>query len=117
MRSITAALLGAAAILPSLAHATTTLADPADPSASVPALTASSALDGYQPYRDGDGEGASWQQLNRAVTAKPIRGARNNGMQNGMTGNMQGDMKHDTLPAEPTADGRAGPSMHEEPPK
>lgn len=111
MRSITAALLGAAATLPSLAHATTTFADPADPSASVPALSAPSTFEGYQPYRDG--EGPSWQQLNRAVTAKPMRGARKNGMQNGMTGGM----KHDALPAEPTADGREGPSMREESPK
>ena len=111
MRSITAALLVAAATLPSLARATTTLADPADPSASVPALTAPSAFHGYQPYRDG--EGPSWQQLNRAVTAKPMRGASKNRMQNGMTD----DMKHGTLPAEPTADGRESPSMHEESPK
>ncbi|TAM51767.1 MAG: hypothetical protein EPN57_16725 [Paraburkholderia sp.] len=109
MRSITAALLGAAATLPSLAHATTTPTDPADPSASVPALTAPSAFAGYQPYRDG--EGPSWQQLNRAVTAKPMRGARKNGMQSGMTG----DMKHGTLPAEPAADGRESPSMREDP--
>ena len=107
MRSITAALLVAAATLPSLARATTTLADPADSSASVPALTAPSAFDGYQPYRDG--EGPSWQQLNRAVTAKPMRGASKNGM--------TGDTKHSTLPAEPTADGRESPSMHEESPK
>lgn len=111
MRTITAALLGAAAILPSLAHAATTLADPADPSASVPPLTAPSAFDGYQPYRDG--EGLDWQQLNRAVTAKPMRGAMKNGMQH----EMKGGMKLDTLPAKPSADGREGPPMHGESPE
>lgn len=111
MRSITAALLIAAATLPSLARATTTFADPADPSASVPALAAPSAFDGYRPYSDGEGPG--WQQLNRAVAAKPMRGA----MKNGMNNEMKGDMKHGGFPAEPAADGPAGPPMREESPK
>ncbi|KVZ16267.1 hypothetical protein [Burkholderia stagnalis] len=73
MQLILAALLGAAAILPPLAHATTTLSDPADAAAPVPAHAVPSAFDGYRPYRDGDGPG--WQHLNRAVTEPARRAA------------------------------------------
>ncbi len=66
MRMFIAALLGAAALLPSLVRATTTLPDPSDASASVPALSAPSAFADYQPYRDE--QAPSWQELNRAVT-------------------------------------------------
>ncbi|MGZ2749094.1 hypothetical protein [Burkholderia stagnalis] len=81
MQLILAALLGAAAFLPSFAHATTTTTppDPADAAAPVPvpAHAVPSAFDGYRPYRDGEGPG--WQQLNRAVTpGKPTRSSRAN---------------------------------------
>ncbi|MFM0571196.1 hypothetical protein PQQ88_23005 [Paraburkholderia caledonica] len=72
MRTICAALFGASAALPLLAHAV--WPDPADASASIPAVGASSAFDDYKPYRDS--EGPSWQQLNRAVApAQPANGA------------------------------------------
>ncbi|KVD82525.1 hypothetical protein WS62_23075 [Burkholderia sp. ABCPW 14] len=71
MRKISAALLGASAAWPALVHATM-FADPADAAASVPAIVAPSALDGYRGYRDDDGP--TWQQLNRAV-AEPPRNA------------------------------------------
>ena len=70
MRTISAALLSAGAVLPLLAHATTTTPDPTDAGASVPAVTVQSAFDGYKSYQDG--ETPSWQQLNRDVT--PTRG-------------------------------------------
>jgi hypothetical protein len=70
MRTISAALLGAGAVLPLLAHATTAVPDPTDTAASVPAVTVQSAFDGYKSWQDG--EAPSWQQLNRAVA--PSRG-------------------------------------------
>ncbi|KVL19159.1 hypothetical protein [Burkholderia cepacia] len=72
MRLITAALLGAAAIVPSLASAHTPLPDPADAAAAVPDVTVTSAFDGYRPYRDDEGPG--WKQLNRDVTERPAKG-------------------------------------------
>ncbi|KUY89166.1 MULTISPECIES: hypothetical protein [unclassified Burkholderia] len=72
MRLITAALLGAAALVPSLAPAQTAFPDPADAAASVPDVTVTSAFDGYVPYRDDAGPG--WKQLNRDVTARPAKG-------------------------------------------
>jgi hypothetical protein len=77
MRLISAALLGAAASLPTLVHAGTTISDPADAAAPVPAITVPSAFDGYRRYSDADH--ASWQQLNRAVEEKP----RASGMMHG----------------------------------
>ncbi|ADG19526.1 conserved hypothetical protein [Paraburkholderia atlantica] len=65
MRTISAALFGASAVLPLLAHATA-LSDPTDAAISVPAVTVRSAFDGYRSYWDG--EAPSWQSLNRAVT-------------------------------------------------
>jgi len=70
MRTISAALLGASAVLPLLAHATTVVPDPTDAGASVPVVTLQSAFDGYKSWQDG--EAPSWQQLNRAVA--PSRG-------------------------------------------
>ena len=72
MRLIIAALLSAAASLPALAHATTTIPDPTDAAASVPAVTVPSVFDGYRPYSDADNP--TWQQLNQAVQAKPLKG-------------------------------------------
>ncbi|CAE6797073.1 hypothetical protein [Paraburkholderia domus] len=69
MRMFIAALLSAAALLPSLAHATAPPSDPADASASVPAVNMPSAFAGYQPYRDQ--KAPTWQALNRAVTSAP----------------------------------------------
>jgi hypothetical protein len=77
MRLIFAALLGAAASLPALVHAGTTISDPADAAAPVPAITVPSAFDGYRRYSDADH--ASWQQLNQAVEDKP----RSSGMRHG----------------------------------
>ncbi|BAO90707.1 uncharacterized protein precursor [Caballeronia cordobensis] len=65
MRTISAALLCAGAVLPSLAHATTVVPDPTDAGASVPSVTMQSAFEGYKSWQDGDAP--SWQQLNRAV--------------------------------------------------
>ena len=65
MRTISAALIGAGAVLPLLAHATTAVPDPADAGASVPAVTVQSAFDGYKSWQDGEAPG--WQQLNRTV--------------------------------------------------
>ncbi|WP_250532562.1 hypothetical protein [Caballeronia sp. AZ10_KS36] len=70
MRTLSAALLSASAVLPLLAHATAVVPDPTDADASVPAVTVQSAFDGYKPWQDG--EAPSWQQLNRAVA--PSRG-------------------------------------------
>ncbi|RQS71525.1 hypothetical protein DID96_12360 [Burkholderia sp. Bp8963] len=94
MRLIFAALFGAAATLPSLVHATTTIPDPTDAAASVPAITVPSAFDGYQPYRDSDGP--TWQQLNRAVMDKPAKGG----------------MKRDAMPKKPTDSTGTHHSMH-----
>ncbi|MFL9998434.1 hypothetical protein SAMN05444172_0285 [Burkholderia sp. GAS332] len=69
MRMFIAALLSAAALLPSLAHATTTPSDPADASASVPAVSIPSAFADYRPYQDQ--KASTWQALNRAVTSAP----------------------------------------------
>ncbi|RQR26853.1 hypothetical protein DIE23_28810 [Burkholderia sp. Bp9143] len=69
MRLIIAALLGAAALVPSLAPAQTAFPDPADAAASVPDVAVTSAFDGYVPYRDDAGPG--WKQLNRDVTERP----------------------------------------------
>ncbi|MFA8394351.1 hypothetical protein ACEPUD_30095 [Burkholderia ubonensis] len=95
MRLISAALLGAAVTLPSLAQATTTLPDPTDAAAPVPAMTIPSAFDGYQPYRDGDGP--TWLQLNKAVLDKPAKGG----------------MKHGGAPAHPGND-HSTHAKHEE---
>ncbi|MFM0670997.1 hypothetical protein [Paraburkholderia sediminicola] len=65
MRTFIAALLGATACLPTLAHATPILPDPANPAASVPASEAPSALADYRPYREQ--QAPSWPALNRAV--------------------------------------------------
>jgi len=72
MRLIIAALLGAASLVPSLAPAQTAFPDPADAAASVPDVTATSAFDGYVPYRDDAGPG--WKQLNRDVMERPAKG-------------------------------------------
>ena len=78
MRTISAALLGASAVLPLLAHATT-LSDPTDAAASVPAVTVQSAFDGYKSWQDGDAP--SWQQLNRAVAPSRGKTAAKHGQQ------------------------------------
>ncbi|MCC8392361.1 hypothetical protein LJ656_07150 [Paraburkholderia sp. MMS20-SJTR3] len=89
MRTITAALVGAGAVLPLLAHAATAVPDPTDAAASVPAVTVQSAFDGYKSWQDGEAPG--WQQLNRAVA--PSRGVIT--------------MKHGQQPAA-TSDGKSG---------
>lgn len=86
MRLISAALLGAAAGLPVLVHATTFIPDPTDASASVPTVAFPSALDGYRPYSDADN--ATWQQLNQAVQDKPLtHGVEHGGGTSKPTGN------------------------------
>ncbi|HIH2747150.1 hypothetical protein L3V59_31380 [Burkholderia aenigmatica] len=77
MRLITAALLGAAALVPSLAPAQTPLPDPADAAVPVPYVTVTSAFDGYRPYRDDEGPG--WKQLNRDVMERPAKGRATGG--------------------------------------
>ncbi|SMF99588.1 hypothetical protein [Burkholderia singularis] len=72
MRLISAALLGAAASLPTLVHATKTIPDPTDAAASVPAISAAPAFDGYRRYNDADN--LTWPQLNQAVQGKPAGG-------------------------------------------
>lgn len=76
MRMSIAALLGAAALLPALVHATT-LPDPADAAASVPAVSMPSAFADYQPYRDQ--KAPTWQELNRAVTSSSGRKGMSHG--------------------------------------
>ncbi|MDN7621133.1 hypothetical protein QZM39_14910 [Burkholderia cenocepacia] len=89
MRLIIAALMGAAALVPSLAPAQTPLPDPADAAASVPDVTMTSAFDGYRPYRDDAGPG--WKQLNRDVTARPAKGRATGGAAgNGAAHSMHG---------------------------
>jgi hypothetical protein len=63
----TAALLGAATVLPAFGHATTALPDPTDAAVSVPAVGVPSVFADYQPYRDQ--KAPTWQELNRAVTS------------------------------------------------
>ncbi|MEK7912571.1 hypothetical protein AAB988_04060 [Burkholderia contaminans] len=77
MRLTTAALLGAAALVPSLALAQTPLPDPADAAAAVPDITVTSVFDGYRPYRDDEGPG--WKQLNRDVMERPAKGRSTGG--------------------------------------
>ncbi|RZF27960.1 hypothetical protein EVC45_19600 [Paraburkholderia sp. UYCP14C] len=92
MRTISAALMSAGAVLPLLAHATTTTPDPTDAGASVPAVTVQSTFDGYRSYQDG--EAPSWQQLNRDVT--PTRGmaGMTRGHQSGGASNGKEDNEH-----------------------
>ncbi|EDT06469.1 conserved hypothetical protein [Burkholderia ambifaria IOP40-10] len=71
MRLITAALLGAAALVPSLAPAQTPRPDPADAAAPVQDVTVPSAFDGYARYQDDAGPG--WKQLNRDVMERPAK--------------------------------------------
>lgn len=96
MRLITAALLSAAATLPALVHATTTIPDPTDAAASVPAVTVPSALEGYRPYSDADNP--TWQQLNQAVQGKPSMGG----------------MKHGGTPSQPANNNHSNQSLHGE---
>lgn len=78
MRLISAALLGAAVVLPALAHGAAPIADPADAAAVVPTPAVPSAFDGYRPYNDSDNP--SWQQLNQAVRNKPpMHGMKHDG--------------------------------------
>ncbi|WP_272544865.1 hypothetical protein PPH94_019530 [Burkholderia cepacia] len=99
MRLISAALLGAAASLPTLVHATITLPDPTDAAASVPAISAPATFDGYRPYNDADNP--TWQQLNQAVQEKPAKG--------GMT--------HGGAMNKPAGDHQSNHSQHGEPAK
>jgi hypothetical protein len=100
MRMFIAALLSAAAVLPTLGHATTAPPDPTDAAASVPAVSVPSAFADYQPYRDQ--KAPSWQELNQAVTNS-----------SGKTG-----MGHGKMPAGGTgAKNNEHSSQHEEPAK
>ncbi|WP_408303162.1 MULTISPECIES: hypothetical protein [Paraburkholderia] len=69
MRMFIAALPGAAALLPTLVLATTTLPDPTDAAAPVPAISVPSVFADFQPYRDQ--KAPTWQEFNRAVTTAP----------------------------------------------
>ncbi|EIF32152.1 hypothetical protein BCh11DRAFT_07734 [Burkholderia sp. Ch1-1] len=98
MRMFIAALFSAAAVLPALAHATTTLPDPTDAGASVPAVRVPSAFADYQPYRDQ--KAPAWQELNWAVTSS-----------SGMKG-----MSHGNMPAGSTDTKNNGHSTNHEGP-
>jgi hypothetical protein len=65
MQIFSAALLSAAAALPTLVYATSSLPDPTDAAALVPAASVSSAFAEYQPYQDKPP--GSWKELNRAA--------------------------------------------------
>ncbi|MFM0509245.1 hypothetical protein PQQ88_30345 [Paraburkholderia caledonica] len=85
MRMFIAALPGAAALLPTLVLATTTLPDPADAAASVPAVSVPSVFADYQPFRDQ--KAPTWQELNRAVTTTPGKPGMGRGqMPSGVSG-------------------------------
>jgi hypothetical protein len=100
MQMFIAALLGAAALLPALVHATTTFPDPTDAAASVPSVSVPFAFADYQPYRDSKAPG--WQELNRSVTSS-----------SGMKG-----MSHGNTPGGSTdAKKNEHSSRHEEPAK
>ncbi|SKC88731.1 hypothetical protein SAMN05446935_9781 [Burkholderia sp. YR290] len=101
MRMFIAALLSAAALLPALVQATTTLPDPADAAASVPTVSVPSAFADYQPYRDQ--KAPTWQELNRSVTSS-------SGMKGIGHGNMQAANSSDAKNSEHS-------SRHEEPAK
>lgn len=105
MRLISAALLGAAASLPTLVHATTTIPDQTDAAASVPAISAPSAFNGYRPYNDADNP--TWQQLNQAVQEKPAKGGMTHG----------GAMGHGGAMNKPAGDHQSNHSQHGEPAK
>ncbi|MFM0238914.1 hypothetical protein [Paraburkholderia phytofirmans] len=77
MRTFIAALLGATACLPALAHSTSKLPDPADPAAFVPVLDTPSVMADYRPYRDQ--QAPSWPALNRAVTHPAGRAGASHG--------------------------------------
>jgi hypothetical protein len=93
-----AALFSAAAVLPALVHAMTTLPDPTDAAASVPAVSVPSAFADYQPYRDQ--KAPAWQELNRAVSSS-----------SGMKA-----MSHGNMPAGSTDAGSNGHSPNHEGP-
>jgi hypothetical protein len=65
MRIFSAALLGAAAALPTLVYATSSLPDPTDAAALVPAARVPSAFADYRPYQDKPP--GSWKELNKAA--------------------------------------------------
>lgn len=97
MRPFIAALLGAAASLPALVHATTppVFPEPADATAPVPPLSAPSWFTDYVPYREPTA--SSWPALNRAV-------ATSAGM---------GGMHHDVMRSASADDGQATHGTHE----
>jgi hypothetical protein len=67
MRMFISALFSAAALLPTLGHATTALPDPTDAAASVPAVSVPSVFADYHPFQDQ--KAPTWQELNQAVTS------------------------------------------------
>jgi hypothetical protein len=84
------ALAGAAALLPTLVHATTPLPDPTDAAASVPTVSVPSVFADYQPYRDQ--KAPSWLELNRAVTTSPgMPGMSHSQMRSGGAGAKSND--------------------------
>lgn len=95
MRLLSAALLGAAAGLPALVHATTIIPDPTDAAAPVPAVAFPSALARYRSYSDAGN--ATWQQLNQAVQDKPLTyGVEHGGGTSKPTGNdTTGHLRHE----------------------
>ncbi|MDB5782640.1 MAG: hypothetical protein JWQ50_2555 [Caballeronia mineralivorans] len=96
MRIIFAALLGAAVAMPSLASEAPSIADPTDPTVSVPTETVPPLTESYKAFEDKPV--GSWRDLNNAVAAP----AKKPGM-SGMAG-MSG-MDHSKMPpkAEPSS--------------
>ncbi|MGF6377516.1 hypothetical protein [Paraburkholderia atlantica] len=92
MRTVSAALISASAVLPLLAHATTAVPDPTDAGASVPAVTVQSAFDGYKSWQDG--EAPSWQQLNRSVAPNRGTAGMKHGQQPGATPDAKSSHEH-----------------------
>ena len=102
MRMFIAALAGAAALLPTLVHATTALPDPTDAAASVPAVSVPSAFADYQPFQDQ--KAPTWQELNQAMTSSSGMGGMK--MPSGMN-----------MPSGRTDDKKGHSSTHEVPEK
>jgi hypothetical protein len=100
MRIIFAALLGAAVAMPSLASEAPSIADPTDPTVSVPTETVPPLTESYKAFEDKPV--GSWRDLNGAVAP-----ARKPGM-SGMA-DMPG-MDHSKIPPKAEPSSKSQPS-------
>jgi len=96
MRNILAALLTAAAAMPSFASETSSLPEPTDAAVPVPSVTVPAIAGTYQSFQDKPV--GSWSKLNNAVAPNPRKTSPA-----GMSGD--GEMDHSTM-SSPTADTR-----------